>query len=91
MTCAAHNIKQVGIDQRIFDEYLVIFFDGLAPWPQNFPVVESDTLTFSYSSLKALFKRFPKLQEELEPLATPKTVYRFGAKKPGTEDEGEDE
>lgn len=54
-------------------------FDGAA---QN-------DLTLSKSALGKLFKAYPDLEEDLEPVRRAKTTYRFGAKIAGQDDEEE--
>ena len=49
-----------------------------------------DDLTLSQSALAKVFKQFPEIQDSLADVVSAKTVFRFGAKKPGGE-EGEAE
>jgi hypothetical protein len=55
------------------------------------PVVEAEQLTFSHSALKAVFKRFPLIEQELETVATTKQSWRFSAKKPGELESGDED
>ena len=56
-----------------------------------FDATESeDGLTISHSALGKLFRKFPDIETDLQSVMQGKTSYRFGAKKPGS-DEGEAE
>lgn len=55
------------------------------------PMESGPSLTISHSALAKLFKQFPKLEQELAPLASAKDSYRFSAKKAGEEEEADAE
>lgn len=52
---------------------------------------EDPSLTISRSALSKLFKKFPGLEDDLLPVVKTKTIYRFGAKKPGPPNGDEDD
>lgn len=45
----------------------------------GFDAVEGEGLTLSHSALKGLFKKFPRVESELQDVVKTKTSYRFGA------------
>jgi len=56
-----------------------------------FEDAEAQGLTISHSALKRAFKLYPKLEEELASVAKVKTGYRFSAKKPGGDEDEEND
>lgn len=49
-----------------------------------------DDLAISHSSLGKVFRAFPDIEKELAPSVETKTSFRFGSRKPGGDEEGED-
>ncbi len=54
----------------------------------GFDAGTAEALTISHSALGKLFRQFPVLKDRLSTVVQAKTSYRFGAKKPGGDEDG---
>jgi hypothetical protein len=76
-------------EQRIYPLMAVLEVLKLNNLAGVFEDSKQDALTVSHSALAKLFKQHPVLEEQLSAYMTAKPIFRFSARQPGDEEDGE--